>query len=214
MSGPIRTQSLLPNADCDRIFRVIHGALLAEKSRPTKACLYFSVAGAYILCKHFGLQARPVVGAAAYWFAGDNVICFGEQTANGIQATENGFHCWVEADGWALDFQAPLFSDHPLVTERGIALPRQVVQAPLTAACSSLAMLGKTGAYWYAPDGELHASMLSTHFDSQFNVDFVQRCAKWFKPWPRSIEEELFVGDQSGRRRQYRLSPLRVESAS
>lgn len=51
----------------ERLFRTIHAVVANEKGDPTKACLFFAVAGAYLLKRHHKLSsACPVARVAGY----------------------------------------------------------------------------------------------------------------------------------------------------
>lgn len=101
---------LIKLKDYERIFEIISGVVESEDGDPAYACIYYSLFGAAILVDHFELDAKVRCGLAAYHLGDDNeVLCFGELTDAGVTSSSEGFHCWVEADGWLLDFMAPNF---------------------------------------------------------------------------------------------------------
>ena len=52
-------------------------------------------------------------------------LAFAEILPNGaVQSSETGFHCWVQVDGWAIDFSAPLLNEY---RSRQLLLSRVVV---------------------------------------------------------------------------------------
>ena len=75
--------------------------LLNEGVAPDVAGILFSFFGAQILKNHYDLNALPKAGVAAYQL--------GEGSKRVIDDAEE-FHCWVEVDGWLIDFMAPSFS--------------------------------------------------------------------------------------------------------
>jgi len=137
--------------DYERVFRVVHGVLLNERGSPSEACLYFGAFGAAILATHHNLAALPVVGAAAYRLGtlASDVLAFAQPTpSSGHASSENAFHCWVQVNGWALDFSAPLFDERLARAGMPRAYGRKMLQKPLRewlrgwGQCTSLAPIG------------------------------------------------------------------------
>lgn len=81
---------------------------------PTKACLFFAVAGAFLLKRHHKLNsACPVAGVAGYSLRTPKQLRddFGKAKAKPFVSDSNNFHCWVEVDGWIVDLMAPFFDE-------------------------------------------------------------------------------------------------------
>src|SRR5262245_17111712 len=101
---------LIKQTDYNRIFRVISSLLINENASDAVASMYFSTFGAFILAHHFKIKATPKGGLAAYNLAG-TVMLFADHRDDGyVTGAGENFHCWVEAEGWAIDFMAPAFS--------------------------------------------------------------------------------------------------------
>jgi len=198
--------------DYERIFRVIHGVLLNEKGDPLRACMYFSIIGASILEKHHRVKAEPVFGMAAYRLDG-NVICFAERESQTIRAAVNGFHSWIEVDGIAVDFQAPIFKDFAAKQEPPVALARRMLQKRLDQASSSVDDLAASGTHWYSRDDQLRSELLASFVQKQANADFVDMCLQWYKPTPKRISESILIGNQHGHANKVPLSPSRISGA-
>ncbi|WP_371323872.1 DUF2026 family protein [Dechloromonas sp. ZY10] len=108
-----RTRPPLTLPEYERLFRTIHAVVANEEGDPSKACLFFGIAGAYLLSHHHRLKsARPIVGFAGYNLCTPtNLSVF----LGGIEKSvcisdEDHFHCWIEIDGWIVDLTAPLFN--------------------------------------------------------------------------------------------------------
>lgn len=188
--------------DYQRIFRTIHGILLNEKCDPAKACVYFGIFGAAILQKHHRITADIRIGAAGYRIgpAGHEVMLFANLQPTGFQSDPDGFHCWLEVEGWAIDFQAPLFPDLMGVP----SMPRKMFQKPLSYMNPELDV---PDAFWYERNPELELHCLQSHFDKRANHDLGEICLTWYKPLPRKMLASIGIGNQYGDVNQVSLSP-------
>jgi len=100
---------LLPLVDYQRIFQVAHGIIREVGRDVSRSCLFFSMVGAHILSQHYKVAARPVLGSAFYKIdATDGVLAIADETQGFERSSPDGFHCWVEAGDWLIDFTSPL----------------------------------------------------------------------------------------------------------
>ena len=89
-----RPTNLLSLSDYQRIFQVAHGIIREVEKDTSKSCLFFSIAGAYLLNTHYGIGARPVLGAAFYKLDGsDRVLAIADAAQQFAQSSDDGFHC-------------------------------------------------------------------------------------------------------------------------
>ncbi|WP_447773998.1 DUF2026 family protein [Variovorax boronicumulans] len=200
--------------DYERIFRTIHGVLLNEQSDGTRACVYFGTIGAAILRSAYGMDARAQVGAAGYGLGAQltDAFVFGEHVPGGVVSSDNGFHCWIEVDGWAIDFQAPLFRDLIASTGRTNLPQRIMVQKQIAQSVATPADLRKDR-FWYAPDADLRRSTLEHHNAKKSSKDFEDICVQWFRRPPHKMMEPIGIADQGGQVKPVFLSPVRVTAA-
>lgn len=211
MAKKLQARKPISLPDYERVFRVIHGVLLNEIGSPAHACLYFGVLGAAILKAHHRMDARPVVGAAGYNFgiAGQQPLVY---AGNDGHASEQAFHCWVEADGWALDFQAPIFRES-LATIQGTSdLPRWMMQKALNEA-SSFSALNERGSYWYEPHDDLARHLFGRLYQKASTADFERICAEWYKPSPKKLQPSIKIANQHGDANDVPLSQLLITGA-
>lgn len=138
---------ILPFPDYCRIFRVIY-SVLDGRAHTHRACIFFAIAGTLLLQRHYKLTALPVSGAAAYMVDADTslVATFGKIEDDMLIATPEAFHCWVECDGYAIDFMAPVFRENLNAAGMRHATPRKMFQRPLSEMASSSAQLARDGA--------------------------------------------------------------------
>lgn len=201
--------------DFERIFRTIHGVLLNERCDPSSSCLFFGVIGAAILQKHHDLPANTVVGAAGYNFgrSADDVLVFAEPPPSSPQSTTNAFHCWTEVNGWAVDFQSPLFSERGFQVDLSLPVPRYMLQKPLQDASESMWGLGTPKAYWYERNQLLETQLLAGFYSRPAYVDLLKICVDWYQPHPKQMTECIGIGNQHNEVTPVRQSHIKLNGA-
>jgi hypothetical protein len=211
-----RTNLLITLQDYERIFRTIHGVLLTEKADIPRSCLFFGVVGAAILQNHYGVAAIPVVGPAIYKIGdqSNDAIAFAQFGPKGeLQASTEAFHCWVEVDGWCIDFIAPLFQEMVESSGRPCVIDRKMFQKQVPTDIEAHVSLEKAGDFICLPDHELTNHLIEEYFNKPAMGDLVQICVEWFKRPPQEMIPTLGVADQHGKIKPVTLSPLRITGA-
>lgn len=195
------TKFLIPLQDYERIYRTIYSVLKSEDANVTHSCIYFAVFGAYILESHYKISANPVAGVASYRVGDDedDVLTFAEFAEGGLVSSSNGFHCWVEAEGWLIDFMAPVFPQ--LMIEIGHSKPceRKMMQKRFPLVASSTGYLQAVGDYICVPDLKHTNEILSDFRSKQKNADLAQISANWFKRPPKKMLKEIPISDGNGK---------------
>ena len=201
--------------DFERVFQVIHGVLLNEQGDMTKTCLFFGVIGAAILRQHHGLSAMPVVGAAGYNVSheANTVLCFADTALDGLKSSASAFHCWIETDGWAIDFQAPLFHEMCQANGLPINISRKGMQRPLNGSVKSVDELNQLDAYWYERNLSLEFQTLAAFSERPVYVDLMNICLDWYKPAPHQISAVIGIQNGRGETNGVKLSPIKLSGA-
>lgn len=193
---------LIKQTDYHRIYRVINSLLINENADPATASMYFSTFGAFILEHHYKVKAKPKGGLAAYNLDG-KLILFADHRDDGhVTGAGENFHCWVEADGWAIDFMAPAFSQ----AARELAVPSKMFQRPLASMAPSLNELKQSGDFFYMSEPEATARRFADWRKHAMIGDLASIAAGWFRKSPKSMQSELSVSDSSGKSRTIPLS--------
>lgn len=196
--------------DYERIFQIISAVIESEEGSVAHACVHYSLFGATILGEHFGLDAKVRCGLAIYHVGDDGeLLCFGERMASGIISTSEGFHCWVEADGWALDFMAPNFT---LLKRSKYTSRPKMFQKKLADMAQSPDEMTGAGQFFLMPNPELLSSMLKPVVEHPGIQDLAGLCSQWFKKTPKNIPSSAATADQNGRIRPISLTPVRILS--
>ncbi|MBB4290554.1 hypothetical protein GGE16_002594 [Rhizobium leguminosarum] len=193
---------LIKQSDYHRIYRVINSLLINEAADPATACMYFSTFGAFILEQHYKIKAKPKGGLAAYNLGG-TLILFADYREDGyVTGAGENFHCWVEADGWAIDFMAPAFSE----TARELSVPPKMFQRPLSSMASSINNLGQSGDFFYQAEAEATARRFADWHKHAMIGDLATIAANWFRKSPKQLLPSLSVADQNGKLKKVPLS--------
>src|SRR5262245_48945177 len=132
---------LLPFIDYERAFRVMYSVLTSVGAITTRSCLFFSIAGALILQRFYNKRAFPIAGSFSYFVdqpdlhSGAPILV--SYTNN--RSSRDKFHCWIECEGWVIDFMSPLFREALAIAGSDIAIPRRMFQKPHSTICASQA---------------------------------------------------------------------------
>jgi len=193
---------LIKQSDYQRIYRVINSLLVYENANPATASMYFSTFGAFLLEHHFKIKATPRSGLAAYNLGG-TLILFADHRDDGhVTGAGDNFHCWVEADGWALDFMAPVFSE----SARGLSVPSKMFQRPLSAMAPSINDLAQSGDFFYKSEPEAAALRFADWRKNAAIGELATAAAKWFRKSPKQMLTSISVDDQYGKNMHIPLS--------
>lgn len=192
---------LITRSNYDRIYQVINSILRNEGANPAVACVFFAGFGAYILERHFGIDAQPRGGLAAYRFSGNDLVVFGERIEGGFTGDESSFHCWVEAEGWAIDFMAPAFA----ALNPELDIPAKMFQRPLKLMAPTLNDLARPGDFFLRSSDQSTSKHMSVLGTRRANEDMAEIAVQWFKKDPKKMPTSIGIGDQNGHVRQVTL---------
>ncbi len=191
---------ILPFADYCRIFRVIY-SVLDGRAHTHRACIFFAVAGAIVLRKHYQLKALPVAGAAAYMVDSNSsfVATFGKIEDGMLVSSPEAFHCWVQCDGYAIDFMAPVFRENLQAAGFSSPIARRMFQRPLVEMAESSAELDCDGAFSLFPDSERTQAMIENFEAKASSGDLANICSHWYRRPPKRISETLDMANDLGK---------------
>lgn len=191
---------LIKQTDYHRIYSVINSLLLSENANPATASMYFSVFGAYLLKQHFKINATPKSGLAAYRF-GNDIMLFADQKEDGfITGDGENFHCWIEADGWTIDFMAPAF------TLNSTPLPAKMLQKPLSAMAADINSLNAPGDFFYASAPQATARRFAGWKDANAIGDLARLAEIWFRKAPKKMMPSMTVAGEFGEKKLVQLT--------
>ena len=194
---------LLKLKDYERIYRVINSIVINENADPSISCIFFSVYGSYILSKHYKINAFPKAGLAAYHIGTNNdVIMFGEEYDGIFTGERDAFHCWIEADGWVIDFMAPAF---PQLKSVRSSIDSKMFQKPLSSMAASAHELRHSGDFYLESTSKSTVKHMSVLSESPVYSDLAEICVQWFTRPPKNIQTNIIIGDAKGNKNSVAL---------
>lgn len=195
------TKNPLTAQEYERIYQVIH-AVLEDRANTPHACMFFAIAGSFILNKHHGISARPVAGA--FLLCVDetpSVLSIGKNEGNTISWDENNFHMWVQTEHHIVDFIAPIFLES---VQARIDVPRRMFQRRQESESPSIDDLSAPGDFYTLPDPDLSEHFVDVFMDRPNHVDLLLAIDAWYKPYPAPLAQMALL-DNYGK-----VEPLRV----
>jgi len=188
------------------MFRVIFSVLEAH-TEVHSACIAFSMIGAHLLRRHYKLQANAVGGAAAYALGHNfKVLTFGKIEDGCLIAAPDGFHCWIECNGYIIDFLSPLFRDKIAEHDDSAAVPRRVFMKPLSLMSPALPQRSDIeGTFQLVASGERTEKMVQSFYETKRAQDLQAICESWYCRPPKRITPQLAIRDDL-----YNITHLRL----
>lgn len=204
---------LIPLKDYTRAFRVIYAVLGGVDANITKACLFFSLAGAGILKKHYKKNAMPVAGSAFYRVHDetDSVLAFSQMNSNSISSSNEAFHSWILCEDFIIDFMSPLFKEASFDAGLISNVPRKMFQKPSELMSDSFNNLMHEGDFYLEPNIELTKSLFQGLAEKPANADLAEICMHWFKKPPKKMLSTFSMVNDLGRLTNMKLSSLPIE---
>ena len=201
----------VPLLDFERISQSVLGILVAEKANIAASCLFFGVIGESILNRHYKLKAKAVVGSVAFNLGGAKPIAFANPECERVAIGEENFHCWVEANGWFIDFSSLVFPE--IVSSlSGQPCPRLMFQKPLAKASLSMFELQSQGAFYCRSDDSLTQEKISDFRGIPAYDDLVNICTDWYRKPPKPMQP-IGLGDKYGNTKPAFVSSVKFGGA-
>lgn len=199
------SKPVLSFLDYQRLYRVIATVLNSVDAHTAHACLFFSIAGAFILDKTYGLDARPLCGSAFYRVndADGYTLAFTkmEGFAEGfVDSDDEAFHAWIECNGTVIDLMAPIFRENLISRQpqTNLQLARKMFQKPASTMAASPFELKREGDFFLQVNRSLTNELIQYFMSKPFNGDLVGICHHWYRPTPKPIPAKLGMGSNDG----------------
>ncbi|MBN8727001.1 MAG: DUF2026 family protein [Xanthomonadales bacterium] len=186
---------LLTLPEYDRIYKVIYSILEGRANTP-HACMFFAIAGAMILNKHYKIPARPVAGAFLLCVNEvPSIFCIAKRGDGIVTSGRDGFHFWVQTEHHIIDFMAPIFKGSAQGKGYDIAVPRKMFQRLISEEADSIDSLSKPGDYFTLPNPELTEEFIESFFERGPDTDLLCACDGWFKKHPKKLDDIALLDD-------------------
>lgn len=171
--------------------------------------MFYSVFGGFILKEHFNLDAKARCGLAAFYVRDDDsVILFGEIHDGAVTGQLNSFHCWLEVDGWIIDFMAPAFPE----VAQNESIPPKMFQKPVSAMVANINDMKQVGDFFLSSDPCDSQQRLQFFNESQGYTDLAQICSRWFRKYPKKMMDKINIANEKGHLMEVFLEGPRVKS--
>lgn len=194
-------QNPLTAQEYERIYQVIH-AVLEERANTAHACMFFAIAGSFILNKHHGIAARPVAGAFLLCVnSTPSVLSFGKNEGNTISSDQNNFHMWVQTQHHLIDFMSPILMES---VQARLDVPRRMLQRRQDSESPSIDDLSSPGDFYTLPDPDLSEHFVDAFMDRPNHVDLLLAIDAWYKPHPIPLASMALLGNYG------KIEPLRI----
>ncbi len=191
---------LLPFTDYQRIYQVIYSVLEASASARThRACLFFATAGMLILRKHYKLEATFSAGSMALMVDEEtaSVVVYGRLENDEWVYDANGFHAWVECEGWLIDFMAPIMGNALKEDGHAARIPRNMLQMQLEKAKPSPSAIQHVGEFFCHHDSAIAETILDSQPAAFF--DLLKVCEAWYQRPPKKVPQFAMGASDFGR---------------
>ena len=191
---------LIPLKDYERIHKTIYSILKNEDANMVRSCLYYSLFGAHILKEHYKIEPKVHAGIAGYCAnAGEKgTLMFAEVSGGNLSCSKNGFHCWVEAEGWLIDFMAPIFPEIMKASGNEQLCKPLMLQKELGLAVSNPGELVNTGDFYVSSNPNLMNELFNNFVSKPANTDLIEICSRWYKKPPKKMLKKIPISDGKG----------------
>ncbi|GAB2490576.1 DUF2026 domain-containing protein [Comamonas humi] len=178
---------LLPFADYQRIYQTIYSVLKSSGIARHRACLTFATAGMLVLRNHYGLNAKLSAGSMALMADEESalILFYGRQEHGEWICNTEGFHAWVECDGWLIDFMAPIMGQAFNEDGHSFEVPRRMLQKPLAERKPYIQAIQHEGEFFCLHDTAVADSLLDRQTQKFF--DILDVCQQWYRRPPSNM---------------------------
>ncbi|CAD7740609.1 hypothetical protein LMG31884_46880 (plasmid) [Xanthomonas hydrangeae] len=214
-------------ADFARLHGVIRTVLAGTGtalSDMTKSCVFFALAGAYLLEKRHGLRARPAFGAAFIAVAerngGLDILSFAKRDADDDRWYSDGdaFHAWIEVTDaanavWLVDLTSPLYPENIRMHTPGAKAPYKAFVQPFSAMLGhpdELQLGGRPGDFFVQANPARAADMMVRATSSMRLGDLVDAINAWYVPVPGAMPAKMLLGSSTGVARELTFTQPRL----
>jgi Protein of unknown function (DUF2026) len=130
------------------------------------------------------------------------------------RSARDKYHCWIECEGWVIDFMAPVVREALAIAGNDIAISRRMFQKQRSLMCASQSELAKDGDFHFERNWELTESLVSGFSMKPVSVDLVNICLDWYKRPPEQIKSQIEIVDDLKKIKHVKFTDMHVEEVS
>ncbi|OIT11699.1 hypothetical protein BL241_11540 [Ralstonia solanacearum] len=195
-------------AQYSRIHNVV-ASLARRFGRPDGThCVFYGLCGAAIMREQYGRDATVTCGFGGVVIHVQDgiavITAWGEPQLDGhVIATPDAFRCWVECNGFAIDFSAPTYQRGFDASSLGkaVTLPRiplRMFQKPVAQVRGGFDRLAHVGDAFLQPDSGITADVIGTALERPGMATLVRAARDWHRPVPRTLPPSITMLDNRG----------------
>jgi len=191
---------LIPQQDYIRIAMTIYSLLIGVKANIEQSCVWFSMFGSAVLERHYKLKPNIYMGIAAYMVddVSNSVLIFAEKTGRNYLSSQDGYHCWIEVDGFVIDFSAPLF---PLMVKnndgQSLSEPK-MFQKKIVSMADSISQLKTSGDFFMSTNTTLTNELMNKFMATPCIMDLANICCDWYRKPLLEMPKSVSISNESG----------------
>lgn len=213
--------------DFARIHGVIRGVLSGQNvpaADIAKSCVFFALAGAYLLHRKHGLNALPVAGAGFVAVSERNdaldILCFAKRDDESGEwcSDTDAFHAWIEVTTdderrWIIDLTSPLYPEsirkqHPASRPGFKAFMRPIGE--MLSHPDYFSEEGVVGDFFMERSKAHTAYMMQRAAKDRQLGDLVDIANDWYVRAPAPLRAYLAIRSDDGQVRELRFKPPRL----
>lgn len=196
-------------AEYERAHQVLRALLDATESNTAAGCRFFAADGAALLREHFALDAKLVAGAA--YLCTETAprfgVCLSSRTGDTVDTDQHNFHCWIDCQGYYVDFMAPVFREAIAQASHTRRVPRRMFQRAIASVPNDPWNFQRAGDFYYYVNPSL--TELFTHEKASGEALLTNSALAWFSRPPTPIAPTYNLA-WSGGDRKVRLRPSEI----
>jgi hypothetical protein len=193
MNNNLQSNVLISQDEFERIFQVIHSVYNSIENNTEPNCLFYNLAGSFLLNYKYNIPAKPVIGGAVFSLLENPrpklLIGLLSET---LYSDKNHFHCWVETDSHIFDFTSPLYSWYFRKEGYKWTIPKKMFQKKYSDMNSDLS---KVGDFLLKPNRQLTAEIVKKGLNNKTVMDLINICIEWYTVFPQKIEPSMKIFD-------------------
>jgi hypothetical protein len=171
--------------------------------------------GALMLSEKMKKDARPVMGSAFFRVhdPSETVLSYSRLVDGVPTSDKDSFHCWVECDGFLIDFTAPVFRESLAQAGKNLSIQRKMLQKPFTTMADSVNDLKQEGDFCLYPDQSLTNQLLKSFLEKPAPSDLANICLHWLQKPVTKTPTDLSMVNDLGERTDMTLPNINLQAA-
>jgi len=208
-NSKIENDYLIPQIDFERIFQIIHSVYYSVENNTTPNCMFYNLAGSFILNCKYNIKAKPLIGGACFTLEQNpsHPLLLGLFIDNKLTSDNHNFHCWIDTEDFMLDFTSPLYREYVKNAGGNYSVPRKMLQKRYNKMNSNLSNVGD---FILNPNKELTKEKIEEGLKNNIVIDLINICVEWFVKPPAEINKIFPIIDKDRKVKNFKLQEIKI----